>query len=188
MNRHLLLRAPSGPLPPGDTNFLEPYNPADTKERERQELLKAKGITQGSSGGKGVSGEKPKKPKKRMTRVRRQAMNAVNLAAAIIQGLYRGWKVRTTRSWLDAHFDRVVDRLVSELDNENQIHVHVEESTREMALLDHWIGKDPEAIEAAHHAATMIQASMRGCFARSGKQDAHLERMVDKIMEELINE
>jgi hypothetical protein len=49
-----------------------------------------------------------------------------------------------------------------------------------------WIGKDPEAIEAANHAATSIQSSVRGYLARSGKKDQHLERMVDKIMAELM--
>ena len=192
LNRHLLLRAPPGPLPKEkeeNEQFLVPFNPKEAKEKERLLKLQAKGIMKSSGGGKGVKGEKSSKaPTKRMTRVRRQAMDAVNTSASIIQGLVRGWRERRNMSnHLDNYFDNVVanhfEGLMRDLNDEGSATKRKEK--KEMVA---WIGEDPEAIESANHAATSIQSSIRGYLARSGKKDEHLEVMVEKIMKELIEE
>ncbi len=56
--------------------------------------------------------------------------------------------------------------------------------------LTEWVGGDKEAFDTCSEAATLIQAHARGMAVRSGGTgaDAHLERIVDSLMAELVEE
>jgi len=208
LNRHLLLKAPPGKLKVGGgskeeeeherKHYLSPYDPEDHKERDRELKRLEKGIVQSSGSGGQQEAQQQKKIKvkqqKRMTRVRRQAMNAVHQSAAIIQGLYRGRRARKLyEEHVDAHFNRVVEKLMKEMmvgegnDGDEGGGGEGGEGGEGEQEMHRWMDCDPDVKETAEHAATVIQATMRGCIARSGIEnvvDAKVIEIVDQMMED----